>query len=774
MLDPVFRRPESAAFGILLFALAIFSMLPVRGAAEPAPPTQNIQATADQLEYLHNKEILHATGNVRIQYQDIIVLADELELNTVTRDLTAKGNVEVHQGKNVWKGGETRGNLNTGIFDFGTYTAASPPWYLKGEGVSRDADGVVHIQHASITTCGDTPESFHNWHMAAKRVVYRPDGSFTAYNVVYKLFDIPLFYFPVAWGQSDTSYGGFEIIPGYKSDWGPYLMIGKEWKLAKGVTNKTTFGYRFSRGPSLKNRTKIKTARSTTDLLLWGLSDDDPPSDLTVGGTDYNGRFESEDQRFRLRLRHHSDWGKYLSLQINTDYRSDNDVLREFFRRDDRLNPQPATQINLAYQRERFDLALNYRPRVNDFESVVERLPELRLNMPRQDILGSRVYYAGETSWAQLRMKWREYDTPRNNPTLDPTIIDPDNYSASRFDSLHLFYLPLKLQGLQITPRIGARFTWYSRTSQTPLTDDQLNSNFLADDPRPSVDNPWSVFNYDDQGGAHWRTAYEFGLELSTKFYHTNTKRYSSRWHLNGLRHVVEPYANYTVIPDPNLDREKIYYFDETDRIDDTNFVRFGVKQRWQTRRNKRIYTFARVESYYDLHFSPRQDLRHTGDIGTVAELRPTDTFSTWMKVLIDSGNWKLDVFRIGTTIGDPNRVHGSISYLVRNQFQTREVDSMGSELTRIHSATNFPTAYEEENQLALTLGLPLGDKMQFNGEFYFDFDQGEVARQSYEITRDLNCWMGALRVIKEPGDFAFMLSLWLKAFPSLGFRAGI
>lgn len=65
----------------------------------------------------------------------------------------------------------------------------------------------------------------------------------------------------------------------------------------------------------------------------------------------------------------------------------------------------------------------------------------------------------------------------------------------------------------------------------------------------------------------------EIGVEASTKIYNSWQDVRSSFLALDGLRHVIRPYINYTLIPKPNVKRDHLYYFDDIDRIDEQHFI---------------------------------------------------------------------------------------------------------------------------------------------------------------------------------------------------------
>ena len=64
--------------------------------------------------------------------------------------------------------------------------------------------------------------------------------------------------------------------------------------------------------------------------------------------------------------------------------------------------------------------------------------------------------------------------------------------------------------------------------------------------------------NFDEKGGSRSRFIGELGIEASTKIYNTWENVRSSWLQLDGLRHVMRPYVNYTFIPKPTVNREHL------------------------------------------------------------------------------------------------------------------------------------------------------------------------------------------------------------------------
>ncbi len=748
-----FRRSARA----LLVALGIVAVSLVGAQEEGTDAIPDLVAEGDQLEFRVEENLAIYRGNVKVNYQGFELHADEAHLNRETLDVEAIGNVRILHENAVTYGDHATGNLRTRGFEFTAFQGTFGKWTFKGTGASRTPDGAYTVRDVAMSMCED-------WWLHASEVVHRENGDFRARNVTWRLMGAPLMYLPVLTGNTNDQLGSWRLRAGHQSDWGFYIMLARAWELGELGETELGIEYRTARGVALRNETTIRTENSFTEWLAYGMLDSDPLTERTINGQDYNNRFEAEEERYRLKLYHEQSFTPGLMFRGKIDAISDNDMLLEFFRDEYDIYPEPASFADLTYLDDRFILSAHYRQRVNDFFTSVERLPELRLDLPRQALLGSNLHYQGSTSFARLHAQWRDYDLPRSDGA------EFDDYDAWRFDTLHMFYYPLRLDWLNIVPRAGVRYTRYSDSSYSPLSDLQIEQSFTADDPRADMNENGTVFNFDNDGGTLNRTLLELGTEISFKTSRTMHNYQSERWRIDGLRHVVEPYLNYTYISDPD-DREHIYYFDQVDRILETNMLRAGVKQRLQTRRNQRIYTLARLENYVDFHFDPQEDdLPREGDIGTVLQVNPVEQVSLWLESLVGYDDWRMNVLNVGATYYHKDFWRVGLGYLLRNDYRSRYLTSMGSDLTEVISET-IPHSYTENHNLQLTFGINLTPSVRFETQHYFDLDRGELGQQMYQLTRESKCWETALRLEENGEDFRVMLLFMLKGLGRI--RAG-
>lgn len=748
-----------------------------------------MQVSADEYEMDTETGWATGSGNVRITYRGMVVEADTVRVNVQTKDFEAGGNiffyrldepgVEAPPHEFFWRGEEIKGNLDTREFSGGTSRGRFDEWFAVAGTGQFDETGDAIFKNVHLSTCEHLLEGHAHYRIEAREVIYQQkDGRFVAKHAVYKVGSVPVFYWPyVAW-DTRSDGGNIKYRVGHRDDWGAFLSIAKGWNMGGGADTEYRVDLMSDRGVAIVNNTTWFAENGFTKLHLYGLADTDPPEDPDG----MNRRFDSRDSRYRAKIFHYVEPAEKLTLRVNADKLSDIDMLEEWYRREFEDYRQPRNEADMRYDSERFSASINVRFRLNSFYTVSERLPELRLDMPRQQLFDSPLYYQSETSFAYLRMNMRDFDQPYWWPAFpdDMTYLyDRQNfYESARFDTVQMLYLPFKAGDLlQIVPRAGIRLTYYSATSENEVSDDELRDMFRFDD--PDLDLPVNnVSLYDEDGGDTLRFAAETGLEVTTKMVGTWQDAKSDFWQVDGFRHVVQPYANYSYVSEPSEDKEHLMYFDETERLRGENFVRFGVRQRVQTRRQtdsgQRIYTLARVDTYADVHLDTSDEREVAGDFATRLRANPIDNLAVWGTVLADMHRGELRWLEIGTRLGDPDRLAVTLSYVSRDEYRRSPVTTFGSTTTDYTGENITSGDLGDVSALSLAINGRINDLTTASAHFLYDFEEEELASHVYELGRDLHCWTGSLFVGEDYGDFMIGIMLRLKAFPDIGIEADI
>ena len=215
--------------------------------ASPAPQpardgAEQIQFSADTLEYDTSADIVTATGEVRLIRQSDRLRADKVVWNRKTGRVVATGNIAVRnpQGDTAYGDAiELTDSLKDGVVD-NMLVVLNRGGRLAAERGTREPDGTIDLQRASYTPCAvATSEGCPkepSWKITAIRVTYRPDRSRVYYAGgrldLFGLPTIPLprFSHPIGGGTDsglltpDIRYdrvNGVEVATPYYFSFGP-------------------------------------------------------------------------------------------------------------------------------------------------------------------------------------------------------------------------------------------------------------------------------------------------------------------------------------------------------------------------------------------------------------------------------------------------------------------------------------------------------------------------------------------------------------------------
>ena len=768
-------------------------------------------------------------GNVYIPYGNMIIRADQAMIDLESRDLEAKGHVRMIAvvkknavltldelerlqqqpgavveitGTEVDPLGERKirvsvsyegssmeaervsGNLATGMLHFTDLRVRTKSFVGKAKRGTRQPGGELKLEDLELSSCvylNEDQSHFSIGLATANLYPHETEGygfsfgekdhdeySLWGYNGTLRLFGVPVLWLPMFYKPKEESPGLFSVQMGQNSSWGYYLLFSRRFDFSEtlGAGARLHLDWYSSRGLGYGVTSWASTATSRTLIRAYGIYDLEPYKDsgLERGKTGNGERWDIPHQRFDFQITHLTHISPRLDFRAQVEWLSDAYMLQDYFEGRANTMSQPASYAALEYQANRFSASLYTRFQTNYFSTTVQKLPEFRLDLQRQEILpGTNLYYQGSHTADFLSMKWADFDRRLRNPASEL-----DDYLSGRFDSVNFLYYPLRTSFINIVPRIGLRLTGYTNSAKHKVNEEdlfrmQLASNFERDYGLP-------VNNYDDRGGAKLRLAMEVGVEANTKIYRTWENVRNAFWELDGLRHVAEPYINYTFIPEPTVSRDHLLYFDDIDRIDEQNFIRFGLRNRLQTRSggftDNGIREWFSMENYWDIHFNNEKGYNHIGDFCTKLSFSPNRHFTFTGFIQIDAGqnqDHDVEAIRGDRLAGRPgiggsllNRAYFSmqykpiediifnLSYNYQDGCVGRAPFSMGSFLTEIESGSAFDRYYVLNRSQTVNFGMsmPLTPDRKTYGAYNiaYDFEEGGISRQTLGISRLFHC----------------------------------
>jgi LPS-assembly protein len=728
-----------------------------KGAAIP------IEINSDETRF--EGGIAIAQGNVVVRYGDATIYADYAEYNPQTHEVVLRGNVRLYREKYAFIADRAIYNLQTKKLTMSDFGGPKAPFQVVGDTVLSENENQYTVLNGLLTTSDSSKPDFQ---LRARKMRIYADDRIILSNVTLFVGRTPVFWFPYIY-QSLNNQFSYNLAPGYNSTWGAYLLTALQFPLATDIIGEVHFDLRSSRGPGGGfdvNYNLHRDLEVSGRLQIYGIYDQSPNINDTA-----LDRVPIGSDRYRVEYQSRTYITSDILAISSFNLLSDQYFLQDFYPNIFSVDPQPDTYTEVTKSGEAYTLSVMARPQINNFLETAERLPELSWDVARTPLFNGPIFYESTNSAAYLH---RIFAAQTGNLSVDlqNAALNP-NYEFFRLDSFHQLSFPhLYFGWLSLVPSVGVRGTYYSKTG-----------NFTESD----VSNPLPEGILVEHPGA-FRVAVNSDVEASFKL----SKAFESvqqRWlGLDGLRHIVQPYADFSWVSQPNVPSSNILPIDQyipstklqpldfpeyrsIDSLDRWTILRLGVRNRLQTRRDSATLNWLDVDSFFDVDFdNPLAQVvppASTSVSRTSIIAPPKELFSNvfnrirfqpvpWAYLSIDSQVPLLDKgFWSVTTAADwtitPNiEVRLGHQYLQSNPY------------------------YQDTSELSLYTYMRLNDNWGFSIYEDYEFKTGLFNRQTYTIHRDLSSWVAALGLnLQNNGagknEIAVVLSFTLKDLPRFG-----
>ena len=635
-------------------ALATPSSAPVT-APDQGPPAI---IDADKLTFDKSTNMAFGEGNVTVSYRDAFLRADRVRLNTATKEIWAEGNVRLNRGKQEWISPSIYYNFETHSLKMEEARATISAAYLVTQDIRSEGTNVYHLGKTTISTCDyDDP----HYRFEAKRAEIYPGNRVVLHNVTFRLGNVPVFWLPVMSVPMNGDFDPFSIDIGSSTEEGIFIKTRTRLKLDDHMIWSVLLNELTRHGPGVGLDLSYKDKTNMFGLVQSYYTYDRDPYQFYNAGTT-NG---IPDNRYRAGWAHKQFLANNLDLTVDVNKLSDQYVIDDFFHREFVHNSEPQSVVDATKRGDQYTLSLLVRPQFNRFYADVERLPEAKWSVNRLRIFKTPIYYEGSTSAG--------YYNNFEGDTGDPAYQG----SSSRLDTFHQLVSPQKIGWLNVVPRAGFRYTYYG-------------------------DAP----NYAAESNEVYRFVGNLGVETSFKLTRSWNGIENKQFHIDGLRHIMEPFANYQWVPEPNVASKDLYQFDSprsillsngspllvtrylpfefpayntTDFIDKESAVRFGIRQRLQTRRDGKPWDLIELAIWDEYHATQNVGEKPFSELFSTLRIRPTDWVAAeafirynWYTSQVDELNTAVHVnngdrwtFGVGTRYlrSDSDIISGSVAY---------------------------------------------------------------------------------------------------------------
>lgn len=727
---------------IALLFFAVMFVFAASAQAAPEPPSWEVMAlnqvipgtVKGEVEFDPATGLWSGTNGVFVKFGKTTMMADTASVDIKTGVVRADGHVRIESGDELWVGDHITYNFKTRKMTSEQFRTGKYPIFAGGSGLGADVSNHVYTATNAYVTTDDS--SNPNYKVKASRIKIIPGKSIEMWNAVPYAEGVPFFYFPYFKRNLGEKPNNFTVTPGYRSTYGGYLLGTYRWYLGGLLDGKIHTDYRTKRGggvgPDIAGRFGLW---GDFNLKYYYTYDQRP--DTSYKTFPQYGHIPHNRQHF------HFDWqatpATNLNLKALINYQSDPLVVHDFKPGDYSVDPQPRSFVELNKYWDNWSVDTLTTPRINSFFDQVERLPDVRLTGYRQQVLDSPVYYDSQSSVGWYR-RWVTYTNG-----LYPGTNGFYANSAARADTYHQFTLPWTFfNWLNVTPRVGGRVTYYSRENIT--------------NGAPNQDVTREVFNT--------------GIGVSFKASRLWAGATNSLLDVDGLRHIIEPSANYVFVPDPSTPPAQLPQFDaeqpslmllpllfpdnnNIDSIDTQNAIRFGLRNTLQTKRDGAVDTLLDWRMNLDWRLNPKANQNTLNDLYSALVFRPRSwlTAESQNRYDIDGGNL--------------NMAFEQLTFAPNDRW------SWGLGYWYLRGGRWGNSTWTENQNITSTLFLRFGDNWGVRMTHTYNAVTSRLQEQYYTIYRDLRSWTSALtfRVANDTGrkaDFTVALSLSLKAAPSM------
>jgi LPS-assembly protein len=720
----------------IIVASAFFSLLVcVSVPAQQANSDMTIQSLDTNnpagLWYEMTARVAHGTNGVYINYNGTVLTADAASWDQNSGQAIADGHVHIQQGDQVWVGDHVRYNLNTHDMVAEQFRSGKAPVFMEGRGlhgniVSNKMEQGTYTATNSIITTDDVQKPAIK--IRASKIKITPNVKLQAWNAVLYAGDVPIFYFPYYERNLGPHANNFDFVPGYRSSFGPFVLGSYTWYLNEELNGKFHLDYRQQRGVGAGPDFNYNLGQWGDGYLKYYYTHDDAPGTNFVKSPVYHNRQ-------RLDFTYLANPYTNVEVRAQALYQSDEGVVRDYFEGEYRKNPQPNTFIEADKLWSNFSLDVLTEPRVNPWLETVERLPDVRLSGFQQQLGSTPIYYESESSVGYYR---------RLFPETNGIDADQLTYAAGRADTYHQLTLPETFFGwLNVTPRVGGRFTYYTESSGPGVNTEEETRG---------------VFNT--------------GAEVSFKASRVWPGVRNSFFDVDGIRHIIQPSVNYVYVPSPNVHPTELPQFDSElaslrllpieypeynsiDSIDSQNVLRFGLRNQLQTKREGQVKDLLDWQLYTDWRLRPRTDQRTFADLYSDLSFAPRSwiTLESQTRFDLNTGNWRMLLHTLTLQPSDAWSWTLGHFYL-RDDF------------------SRLPTALGEgDNVFTSALFYKLNENWSTRAVHHYDVRSGRLQEQYYSLYRDLRSWTVALTGgIRDNGvgakDYSLVFTFSFKAKP--------
>ncbi|MGR3293454.1 MAG: LPS assembly protein LptD [Candidatus Scalindua sp.] len=593
-----------------------------------------VDILADDIDtWLENDvRVIVAIGNVRIKKGGETLNADNVILyfdqekseegkspKQVYKEVYAEGNVTLKRGGDLIIAEKIFENIKEekGLFINSTIKSIlkppavkiNMPAYVSGDEI-KNTKGNYEIKNGNFSLCG-YGHPHYRFKYSKLRIIKTGESSIlTARNNVFKIGKVPIMYVPYLnfnlkrspkrleeWDTGTTTRFGRFV----KTQWDLY-GFGFGEKLDNWSDVSVYLDYMELKGPRAGTNIKYRKENFSGFLNTYYMTDkDDTGINGVVVENENRGHFLWRNRLMLSKIladksksdtTNIDDWitditnndGWIVDTEIS--YVKDRTYFREFLQSDFKQEKDRNTLFYLRKISGNKGITFLAEHQLRTYDTLIdsarlsrknESFPELKYRIIGEPLWDGKLNLTSETELVyQNRMFDRisplkaetnflgrgELLTAERVFDRSPTRFDPEE--TIRFDTYNMINAPFSFLKQRFNPFIGIRLTAYSESiKEDPVTGRNVGN-----------------------GTPRGRVAIPIGINTGTTFSRTYSV-YNKFLNINRLRHIIDPELSLNFTPIVTQNPEDLNQFDGIDAIDTYQSIKFGLRNRLQTKRGE-------------------------------------------------------------------------------------------------------------------------------------------------------------------------------------------
>ena len=696
----------------------------------------DLTLTTKNLTHQRDPVQIHATGDVLITQQTSSITADEIQFRLEDPGTTPEApqvlegedgeGTALDQGRLTLRNAhiiEPTREMTADYLDYDFRTGQGELENAKGQaGIYYFAADKLHLhgpqslsgENVWVTTC-DRPHPHYKIRLSDLELV---DGQ------------------PVAGSNARLQLGRSDT-PLYLPRWRRGGVGGSPWNMDFDSGRQANIGYYVNAGQAYEISPDVAFGPRlfVTEKEGVGLGADlsydfmeNPASRLYRTRGEAHGLYTSEDRGY-IHWYHRYEYSDDLVLRAQVEHWGDEDFYQDFYYDAFRNRSRPRSFANVTYRQPAYIATGSVRPQSHGWFAETEQLPEATFHLLERP-LTENLYFS--------------FDTANGYYNREPRGVG----GARSANTARLTYNWDPHPAVAITPFWEVDGSFYTRDRGQSDSTGTLSTNL--------------------------------GVTAQTRLHRT----YGGRWGFSGFKHLIVPSITYSYRPDTNVDPLTIPQYDPLDSV-------FG-RSRIETKISNIIYgrdaetgevwQVGRITLYQGNDL--RNETRTTEDYEVEVDIRPRPFWGVQVvgeRQVTSDEDASLNRYSIarnapgvynainnflgrGSTrdfsgdFGDYNRILSQVYY---------DGEPRGDRLSGRIGFAYTETRGEVFNREALYgLGYKISDKWGFGFEHIYDFEDGDLRTQTYELRRSLHCWETAIRFRDRESGFDINFEFNIKAFP--------